>query len=38
MSILSDFKRKDCGFMRRRSVQDTICIKSLNNLGLVYDV
>ena len=34
MSIVSDFKGKDCGFMLRRCAKDTIYIKSLNNLGL----
>ena len=38
MPILSDFKGKDCGFIRRCCAQDAIYIKSLNNLGLVYNV
>ena len=31
--IVSDFKGKDCGFMPFRCAQDTIYIKSLNNLS-----
>ena len=37
MSIFSDIKGKDCGFMPRRTL-DTSYMKNLNNLGLVYDV